>query len=99
MIYVCVCVFSSFVQPNSCGPQSCRHSVCEDRVIHRHERGGPSLHISKLSVLFCSMLDMEEDINIVMGIDIVKFNSCHGKHETVQNKGLRTCLRYLPHLR
>lgn len=52
-MHVCVCLFTcvffSFVQPYSRGPQSCRHSVREDRVIHRHERGGPSVHISKQS--------------------------------------------------
>lgn len=55
-MYVCVCLFTcvsfSFVQPYSCGPQSCRHSVREDRVIHRHERGGPSVHISKQALQF-----------------------------------------------
>ncbi len=59
-MYVCVCLFTcvffSFVQPYSCGPQSCRHSVREDRVIHRHERGGPSVHISKQAILFYSIL-------------------------------------------
>lgn len=54
---VCVCVFFSFVQPYSCGPQSRRHSVRENRVIHRHEWGRPPVHISKhRSISFSSFL-------------------------------------------
>lgn len=89
LFYVCIFLlvyilfFFSFVQPYSCGPQSCRHSVCEDRIIHRHEWGGPSVHFSKLlySILFDNIgayknLNYTQQIKVNMGADLGNVCNC-----------------------